>query len=97
MVSIASNASVSSDNWAFGLGKSIGGQPVAAATMTPEPSTSCQITPSNTWYITYGQYVQAQILSIDGARTPVVVIDFSQLPAEVTVVHFQDGTFGIRP
>ncbi|KAH8694360.1 hypothetical protein BGZ61DRAFT_532454 [Ilyonectria robusta] len=84
------------DNWVFGLGKSIGGQPVAAATMTPAPSTSCQITPSNIWYITYGQYVQGQILNIDEARTPVVAIDFSQLPAEVTVVHSQNGTLSIR-
>ncbi|KAH7120240.1 hypothetical protein B0J13DRAFT_612649 [Dactylonectria estremocensis] len=84
------------DNWVFGFGKSVGGQPVAAATITPQPGNSYQITPVNTWYITYGPYVQGQILKIDEARTPTVAIDFSQLPPEVTVVHFQDGTFAIR-
>jgi hypothetical protein len=84
-------------NYIVGLGGSRNGQGFDGplASFVPEPAVQYQILPSNTWYLTFGDYRQGSLISKDRLGA-IVAIDFNNLPANVTVVHDQTGQLDLQ-
>jgi hypothetical protein len=80
-------------NYIVGLGGSRNGQGFDGplASFVPDPAVEYQILPSNTWYLTFGDYRQGSLITKERVGGPLVAIDFNNLPGDVTIVHDYSG------
>lgn len=84
------------NNYVIGLGGSSGGGRTGpAVTFMPEPNVQYQIQPSNTYWVTFGDYKAGNIIDVlkVGMKVPV---DFTQLPNDVTVIHDENGNLTVQ-
>lgn len=95
--SIFKSLTYATDNYIVGLGGSRNGQGFDGplASFVPEPTVQYQVLPSSTWYLTFGDYRQASLISQDRVGA-VVAINFNNLPANVTVVHDESGNLKLQ-
>ncbi|KAF5635785.1 sulfatase [Fusarium sp. NRRL 52700] len=58
----------------------------AQASFCPEPLTTYQIQPSNTYYLTWGEYRQGDLVDYTKVAN-IKEIDFTKLPNEIVIIH----------
>ena len=85
------------DNYMTELGLSSTGGKKASATFVPEPRKNYQIQHMHMhiYYLTFGDYVQGSIIDVSKTKAP-KMIDFYMNPADVTVIHDENGKLKIQ-
>ncbi|KAK1723555.1 hypothetical protein CaCOL14_001182 [Colletotrichum acutatum] len=86
-------------NYLIGLGGSRTGnsQDGPLATFVPEPRVRYQIQPSNTYYLTVGNYNKGEIIDVSRIGGSIATIDFTRLRSNnVVIVHDDHGRLNIQ-
>ncbi|KAM0228815.1 hypothetical protein ACHAPO_010452 [Fusarium lateritium] len=86
-------------NYVIGLGGTKNGNSVdgPAATFVPEPNVQYQIQPSNTYYLTVGDYTKGSLIDVTKIGGTILTIDFTAYPSgAVSVVHTDRGELVIQ-
>lgn len=84
-------------NWLIGLGGSkVGGQSGPAALFAPEPGSSYEIQPIVQYYVAFGSYTQGNLIDVTQISTTNVLVDFTNGPDRVTILHSADGNLTIQ-
>ncbi|KAF5593865.1 sulfatase [Fusarium subglutinans] len=83
-----STAKAKKGKYMIGVGGSTNGTGLsgAQATFCPEPLTTYQIEPSNTYYLTWGKYEQGDLVNYTEVAN-IKEIDFTKLPNEIAIIH----------
>ncbi|OAL36095.1 hypothetical protein AYO20_04509 [Fonsecaea nubica] len=84
------------NHYVVGLGGSAGGGKTGpTVTFVPEPHVQYQIQPTNTYWVTFGDYTPGNIIDVTKIGMKVSV-DFTKLPNNVTIKHDEHGNLTVQ-
>ncbi|KAK0639402.1 hypothetical protein B0T16DRAFT_337135 [Cercophora newfieldiana] len=66
-----------------------------SATFTPEPRTTYQIHPTNTYYVAAGSYVQGALIDVTHLSSQTAVVDFTK-QTDYEIFHSDHGVLAIQ-